>query len=445
MKNSREPHISPVKISGFDRWRLTFWTTEGRKREHFSTRQEAEDRIRELEKDRVRFGEAAEAMSSTLRADAVFAAGLLKGTGKTLTEAARALVEKLTAEKKGKPIADAVDLFVKSRDNASDGYRAVLKARMDLFAAHFQGETTTSLTVEKLQEFLDAVARRDSKGTVKHYRTALSMFFVFCEARKWCSGNPAKLTTKIKVPKKKVRILTPVQAEKLLLSCDPAILPGVALQMFCGVRSNEIRQLDWSALKRHETQVELPQEPAAKGRKPAPPKTVTKVEYTLTVEAEEGKTDSRRVTPVPDCCVAWILPHIQTSGPIWPAGHEKARDLWTLARVKAGFGPEQKPKHPLRKTFFSDCPAVRAAQLDPKTGKERTDLVPWPGNALRLSAISYRVAETGDLPRVAYESGNSPKIIQSNYNGLATPQDARKFYAVVPVQPSKVTRLRAVA
>jgi hypothetical protein len=449
MNNRREPHISPVTISGFDRFRLTFWTADGtRKRQHFSTRQEAEDRIRQLEKDRVRYGEAAEVMSAQLRSDAIFAAGLLKETGKTLTEAARHLLAALKKEQDGKPLTEAADLFVKSRDRRADAYRAVLKKRMDLFASHFQGRTTTSLEVEDVQSFLDALAARDSAGTVRHYRTMLSMFFRFCSARKWCTGNPAALTSKVEVRHDEAQILTPVQAAKLLQACDPAILPGVALQLFCGVRAAEMQKLDWSALKRHETQVQEPAPAPTKGRKTArAPKTVTvtKVEYTLTVGAGVAKTNSRRSVPVPDACVQWILPHIKSEGSIWPVERERARDLWTLARVQAGFGPERKPKHPPRKTFFTDSPLVRAAQLDPKTGKERTDLVPWPANGLRHSAISYRLAQTADLPRVAYEAGNSPKVVQAHYNGLATAQDAAKFYAVVPVVPSKVTRLRAVA
>jgi hypothetical protein len=70
-----------------------------------------------------------------------------------------------------------------------------------------------------------------------------------------------------------------------------------------------------------------------------------------------------------------------------------------------------------------------AAQLD-KKGKTRTDLREWPDNALRRSAISYHLAKTNDLPRVAYQAGNSPKVIQEHYNGVALPQDAAKFYAI---------------
>lgn len=43
---------------------------------------------------------------------------------------------------------------------------------------------------------------------------------------------------------------------------------------------------------------------------------------------------------------------------------------------------------------------------DPDTDKAKK--VKWKKNALRHSFISYRVAETQDVPKVALEAGNSP-------------------------------------
>ena len=43
------------------------------------------------------------------------------------------------------------------------------------------------------------------------------------------------------------------------------------------------------------------------------------------------------------------------------------------------------------------------------------------------SAISYRLALTRDLPRVATEAGNSPAIVQRHYAGLVKPDAAKKI------------------
>ena len=53
-------------------------------------------------------------------------------------------------------------------------------------------------------------------------------------------------------------------------------------------------------------------------------------------------------------------------------------------------------------------------------------------NALRHSFISYRVAETNDVPKVALEAGNSPAMIFQHYRELVTPEDLLLWFAIVP-------------
>ena len=56
----------------------------------------------------------------------------------------------------------------------------------------------------------------------------------------------------------------------------------------------------------------------------------------------------------------------------------------------------------------------------------------WRQNALRHSFISYRVAETGDVPRTALEAGNSPKMIFRHYRELVDEQSATEWFAIMP-------------
>jgi hypothetical protein len=58
--------------------------------------------------------------------------------------------------------------------------------------------------------------------------------------------------------------------------------------------------------------------------------------------------------------------------------------------------------------------------------------VGWKSNALRHSFVSYRVAQIKNVPQVAYESGNSPQIIDSNYRELVTEQEAKKWFLLRP-------------
>jgi hypothetical protein len=44
------------------------------------------------------------------------------------------------------------------------------------------------------------------------------------------------------------------------------------------------------------------------------------------------------------------------------------------------------------------------------------------------------VAETGDVPRVADEAGNSPQVIRTNYLKRMRPAAATEWFAIQPKQ-----------
>ncbi len=52
-----------------------------------------------------------------------------------------------------------------------------------------------------------------------------------------------------------------------------------------------------------------------------------------------------------------------------------------------------------------------------------------------ISHPTRRVAETGDVPRVALESGNSPAMIFTHYRELVTPEDAMQWFAIARPTP----------
>jgi hypothetical protein len=56
----------------------------------------------------------------------------------------------------------------------------------------------------------------------------------------------------------------------------------------------------------------------------------------------------------------------------------------------------------------------------------------WKHNALRHTYISARVAECGDVPRVADEAGNSPYVIRTNYLKRMRPAAAAEWFAIQP-------------
>ena len=400
MKKTRLSIPRRVNIGGKSFWQVTVPAPEGgRIRKTFKNRDDARIYHERAKVQLAQFGAAA-MIDDRIRTDAARAIEILSGTGKSIVDAARFLHDHLRRVEGGKPLGEAVGDFLraKRKQGVSERHLADLRTRLARFCGAIPDTATTAnVMTSDIDAFLDDLGT--SNQTCNGYRTILRTFFAWCKAQGIGSINPVEDAKKFRVVPSAPGILTPEDAATLLSACHPSILPGVAIGMFCGLRQAEIARLDWRAID------------LASG--------------ILTVEAEIAKTSSRRTVEIPGNACAWLVPYAKASGPVWPAG-EEARNLWNLARIKAGFGP-----------FFSTRAIVNEAQAG------RDDLRPWPDNALRHSAISYRLALTRDLPRVATEAGNSPAIVQRHYAELVKPDAAKKFFGIMPSEATNVIRLSA--
>jgi integrase len=398
--------IKKTRIDGKTYFQVTVPNPEGGrgKRKTFSSKTDAETYLAAAKIERENYGVAAFGISDTLRTDAVRAAEILSETGVTLTEAARAFLKDWRLKKSGVPIAQAKDAFLASNAKREKRHLTNLKTRLSHFAAAAGSKTTTEIEPGEISDFLASLTYEPR--TVLHYWTHLNGFFNFCIGKKWISENPMRNVKRPTVSDADIEKLSPSEAADILSGSDDRILAGVVIGLFCGLRQSEIQKLDWSVVDLQEGVIVLNASVVAK------------------------KT-ARRVVPIPDCAKAWLVPLHQKNGKVWPEG-EGTRDSWTKARISAGFGP-----------FKPTSAKARELQTDSKTGKARTDLRPWPDNALRHSALSYKLALSGNLATIAYESGNSPDTIKRYYNGLATAKQAATFFALMPQDQGKIVRMSA--
>ena len=68
--------------------------------------------------------------------------------------------------------------------------------------------------------------------------------------------------------------------------------------------------------------------------------------------------------------------------------------------------------------------------------------IKWGSNALRASALSYRLAETKDAAATALEMGNSPAVLLRDYRELTTEAEAKDWFSVEPKNPQvKVVKM----
>jgi integrase len=119
----------------------------------------------------------------------------------------------------------------------------------------------------------------------------------------------------------------------------------------------------------------------------------------IEIRADKAKTQTRRLVPIKPNLKAWLTPYSKLTGKVCPF------------------------QNTLKQLFRA---ASRAG-------------LKWKRNALRHSAISYRIAECSDIPRVADESGNSVQIIRTNYLRRVKPAVAAEWFSIMP-PTKKVSR-----
>jgi integrase len=114
----------------------------------------------------------------------------------------------------------------------------------------------------------------------------------------------------------------------------------------------------------------------------------------IEIKAAKAKSARRRIVPMQSNLATWLWPYGGMQGRVVPIG---ARNKLDRVRKAAG-------------------------------------LAVWPRNGLRHSFASYRLAATHDAPRVAAELGHtSPQMLYSTYRELVLPEEAERYWNIVPV------------
>ena len=235
-----------------------------------------------------------------------------------------------------------------------------------------------SLSADDVRGFFDRL--KLSPRSFNNFVSALRTFFRFAQDRGWLAKE-ADLLRGIRPRKGKsrpVEILSPDEIAALMQHAPDEIAPCLALGAFAGLRSQEILRLEWTD--------------------------VTRRTHFIEIAAHKAKTATRRLVPISDNLRRWLAISPTTDGLVW-------------ADTKAMF-------YKIRLNL--------AAQAG----------VDWRQNCLRHSWISYRLAETQDVNRVALEAGNSPQMIFRHYRELATPDQAKGWFSIAPKTAENVVPIR---
>jgi len=244
-------------------------------------------------------------------------------------------------------------------------YLKDLDQRLGRFADSFKGPIS-AVTTKDIDQFL--LKLKVTGRTRFNFLRTIGLLFSFAKAQGYLPPDHPGISrvSRPSLPPPEVEVFTPEEMQRILDQAEPEIIPAMVIGAFAGVRSEEIKRLDWSDVNLQEGHIEI--------------------------RAHNSKTRLRRLITMPENLRQWLLPLAKPNGPVLP--------FITLNN-----------------------------QFQKLARKAK---VPWKRNGLRHSFISYRIAETNDVSKVAYEAGNSPAIIQRHYLKVVTPKQAKAWFSIVP-------------
>jgi site-specific recombinase XerD len=272
----------------------------------------------------------------------------------------------------------------RTKDGTGDAYVRVLKVYLNQLKESFNCQLR-AVTTGQLADYL---RNQDvSSRSKNNARATIGAFFKFCKERGWLPRDHEgiELVPKFKEKPTDIAIYSPWEVTQFLNHSRPEMVPFLAIGAFAGLRSAEIERLDWSEVHLADKFIEI--------------------------KAAKAKTASRRIVPISCNLAKWLKPHAKDDGRVVPFDNVNKQIGWLVEDTNQ---------------------ALKEAAEKDRKDPEKAKKVKWKKNALRHSFISYRVAETQDVAKVALEAGNSPQIIFQHYRELVQPKEAKAWFAIVP-------------
>lgn len=271
-----------------------------------------------------------------------------------------------------KKVADVVaDLIAeKKARNKKPRYIEDLEYRLGAFAEAFPCVISNVKDIE-IQAWLN---NQKSAQSYKNFRQVVNLLFNWAMDKKRryirVGENPVDSVDKLDIEEGEPEVFTPDEARLLMANVTEDFLPHMAIGLFAGLRSAEIQRLTWDKIDLEQRHI--------------------------IVNVGVSKTGLRRPVPMDTNLVEWLTPYKNNKGALW--------------------------------NLTDDAYDKRLAATAKAAGLE------WKRNGPRHSFISYALAMNEDAPKVAYWSGNSPKVIHKHYQKLVTKADAQKYFEVRPAK-----------
>jgi integrase len=288
--------------------------------------------------------------------------------GHTVVEAAREFARHNLSKHRTRTVRQVADelMALKTRQEIGGRSLANWRGRLDKISDTFAGNVA-EVTTANIQRWLKRA--KGAQETLKSLREAANALFKFAESRGYIGRgkNPVTATQIVGVPERDaITICTPNELRRLLVAAPGWFRPVLAMQAFAGLRGAEVLRLDW-----HDVKFDCGH---------------------IQIGTMRNNGVAKRLAPIPPNLVRWLADARKSSGNVFPYSR------LNFDEVQTG--------------------TAAAAEIE------------WNDDALRHSFISYRVAQTSDVPRVSLESGASPGLIFKHYRTLVSEMDAREWFTI---------------
>jgi integrase len=338
------------------------------KRRFFPTEAEATQEKDRLEAEAKALGDLANKLTHDQVNEAVNANISLAPFKRTVREAVEHFINHLKQLESTVPVSELVDKYIKAKDGLglSRSHLTDTKYRLRVFEEAFGDQPTRAITTRDVSEWLPTLPV-GPQSRINYWR-ALHALFNFAVAQKYASENPV---TRVDRPKKVDRnpgVLAPEQFARLLEAADERLRPALAIAGFAGLRPAEVQRVKWD--------------------------NVRLAERLIVLDASITKTAKRRLVPICDNLLAWLMGAPSKKGPV-------ALPFTTHRKLL-------------------------------KTARKDAEIKEWPVNALRHSWVTYRFALTGDAIHTAAEAGHDQTMLENHYKALVTRADAERWFAIMP-------------
>jgi len=365
-------------------------TGKGRLRKNFKRREDAEAWAERMFRGQRLEGEGFFELTDAERAEMAANAPLLREVGVSLTEAVQFALQRMRPKGLKKTVGEVVEELVASKaqrfergDLRELSYRDFMyKGRR--FAEAVGERLIHEVTGEEVKAWINGLKR--GPRTNRNYFSIIREVFRHAVQRKYAVGSPLDELTDIDRKElfgngssgKEPRILTVEEAEQLLnaalVNPDLDLLGAVVLGLFCGLRTEEIKRLDWESVRMGEG---LP---------------------VVTIGAAIAKKRRIRHVDMPPVALAWLSLVLNRTGQVTRNEHmndypKRFRKLFRLA----GF-----PK--------------------------------WETNAMRHSFGSYHYALSGNPLETSRLLGHkaSDQVLFDHYRALVTKEHAEAYFSLYP-------------